>query len=234
MSSHNYNTRLNSLTSNEESTLTEVSASNDAIVDAPSQTNATTSQFSETATLIINLEKKMTSRFDGLDIELLNLKDVIIKNLQVENERLRKKVNVLENKVLTLESEHNSLEQYGRRNNIEITGIPDNVPDQILEEKVVDILNEISVDVSPKDIEVCHHVGVSKNNSKKTIVHFINENLTVKNNEIAFLSRNFKRRGHLTKKYSRDGTVHISRPEIHRGKVLKMYHINDLLNLFPY
>ena len=58
MSSHNYNTRLNSLTSNEESTLTEVSASNDAIVDASSQTNATTSQFSETATLIINLEKK--------------------------------------------------------------------------------------------------------------------------------------------------------------------------------
>ena len=98
MSSHNYNTRLNSLTSNEESTLTEVSTSNDAIVDAPSQTNATTSQFSETATLIINLEKKMTSRFDGLDIELLNLKDVIIKNLQVENERLRKKEMFLKTK----------------------------------------------------------------------------------------------------------------------------------------
>ena len=49
----------------------------------------------------------MNSRFDGLDIELLNSKDVIIKNLQVENERLREKVNVLENKVLTLESEHN-------------------------------------------------------------------------------------------------------------------------------
>ena len=46
----------------------------------------------------------MASRFDGLDNELLNLKDVIIKNLQVENERLRKKVNVLENKILTLES----------------------------------------------------------------------------------------------------------------------------------
>ena len=255
------NTRLNSLTSNEESTLTEGSTSNDAIVDAPSQTNATTSQFSETATLIINLEKKMTSRFDGLDIELLNLKDVIIKNLQVENERLRKKVNVLENKVLTLESEHNSLEQYGRRNNIEITGIPNNVPDQNLEEKVVDILNEISVDVSPKDIEACHRVGVSKNNSKKTIVRFINrkhakkaltsrknlrkssspncnvfinENLTVKNNEIAFLSRKLKRSGHLTKIYTRDGTVHISSPEIHRGKVLKIYHINDLFNIFPY
>ena len=52
----------------------------------------------------------MTSRFDGLDNELLNLKDVIIKKLQVENERLRKKVNVLENKILTFENEHNSLE----------------------------------------------------------------------------------------------------------------------------
>ena len=174
MSSHNYNTRPNSLTSNEESTLTEISASNYAIVDSPSQTNVTTSQFFKTVTLIINLEKKMTSWFDGLDIELLNLKDVIITNLQVENSRLRKKVNVLENKVLTLESEHNSLEQYGRRNNIQITGIPNNVPDQNLEEKVVDILNEISVDVSPKDIEACHRVGVSKNNSKKTIVRFIN------------------------------------------------------------
>ena len=37
----------------------------------------------------------MTSRFKGLDNELLNLKDVIIKNLKVVNERLRKKGNVL-------------------------------------------------------------------------------------------------------------------------------------------
>ena len=51
----------------------------------------------------------MTSRFDDLDNELLNWKDVIIKNLQGENERLRKNVNVLENKFLTLENEHNPL-----------------------------------------------------------------------------------------------------------------------------
>ena len=86
--------KQSSLTSTEESTPTEVSASNDTIVDTPSQINANTNQFSETATLIINLEKTMTSIFDGLDSELLNLKDVIIKNLQAENERLRKKVNV--------------------------------------------------------------------------------------------------------------------------------------------
>ena len=109
----------------------------------------------------------MTSRLDSLDNELLNLKDVIIKSLQVENQSLRKKVNILENKVLTLESEHNSLEQYGRQNNIEITGIPDSVPDQNLEEKFVDILNEISVDVSPKDIEARHRVGYQKRAQRK-------------------------------------------------------------------
>ena len=125
----------------------------------------------------------------------------------------------------------------------------------------MDILNEITDNVSPKDIEAYHRVGVSKNSSKKTIVRFINrknakkallsrknlrkssspncsvsinENLTVKNNEIAFVGRKIKRSGHLNKIYTRDGTVHISSPEIHRGKVLKIHHINDLFNLFPY
>ena len=217
MSSHNYNTRLNSLSSIEESTPTELSASNETIVDTPSQTNANTTQFSETATLIMNLEKKMTSRFDGLDNELLNLRDLIIKNLQVENERLRKKVDVLENKILTLESEHTLLEQYGRRNNIETTGIPYSVPDQNLEEKVVDILNEITGNVSPKDIEACHCVAVSKiaqrkqfsvlnikKHAKKALISrknlskssspnckvFINENLTVKAIKSLFLVQN--------------------------------------------
>ena len=154
MSLHNYyKTRLNSLTSTEESAPTEVSASNDTIVDTTSQTNANTSQVSKTATLIINLEKEMISRFDGLDNELLNLKDVIIKNLEVENERLRKNVNVLENKILTLESEHNSLEHYGRRNNIEIPGILISVPDQNLEERIVDVLNEINVNDYQKTLK---------------------------------------------------------------------------------
>ena len=84
-----------------------------------------------------------------------------------------KKANVLESKILTLERDHNLLDQYRWRNNIKITGIPDTVSDQNLKGKVEDILNKISVDVSPKDIEACHCVGLSKNSLKKTVVHFI-------------------------------------------------------------
>ena len=56
----------------------------------------------QTSDLIINLEKKVLSRFDGLDKKLLNLKDVIIKDLQFENQRLRIKVKTLKIKLCHL------------------------------------------------------------------------------------------------------------------------------------
>ena len=66
------------------------------------------------------------------------------------------------------------LEQYGRRNNLEITGIPDSVPQRDLENKVVDILNAIGVNVSNDDFEDCHRIRKSQNNSEKTIARFTN------------------------------------------------------------
>ena len=121
----------------------------------------------QTSDLILSLEKKLLSRFDGVDKELLNLKDVIIKNLQIENQRLRSKVNFLGNKVIHLEINSNHLEQYGRRNNLEITGISDDVDDHSLEGKVIEVLKEVQVDVSSSDIESCHRMGNNKNSPKK-------------------------------------------------------------------
>ena len=84
-----------------------------------------------------------------------------MKNLQEENKRLQKRGSVLDKKVISIESRHNILEQYGRRNNLEITGIPDSVPQRDLENKVVDILNAIGVNVSNDDFEDCHRIGKS-------------------------------------------------------------------------
>ena len=61
---HTYNTRPNSLVANKE------------------ENNVSDPQTSQ---ITINLEKKALSRFDGLDKELLDLKNVIIKYLEVEN-----------------------------------------------------------------------------------------------------------------------------------------------------
>ena len=70
------------------------------------------------------------SRFDELTKEWLNVKNVITENLQAENKRLREKFCSLESIVTSLESNQKKLEQYGRRNNVEVSGIPDSVEDR--------------------------------------------------------------------------------------------------------
>ena len=74
MSNHGHHTRNNTSTENQ----------------TPQQSNVSTDQSSNDETsLIAHLESKLLSRFDNLSAEFLNLKGVIIKNLQIENERLR-------------------------------------------------------------------------------------------------------------------------------------------------
>ena len=68
-------------------------------------------QATKISDLIINLEKKLIYRFDGVDKEILDLKDVMIKNLQLENQRLRRTRVNLENKVISLEISGNHVEQ---------------------------------------------------------------------------------------------------------------------------
>ena len=61
---------------------------------------------------------------------------MIIKNLQAENNRLKEKVSNLEDKVTSLKLNQNKPRRYGRRNNIDVSGIPDSVEDNGLEEKI--------------------------------------------------------------------------------------------------
>ena len=76
---------------------------------------------------ISSLETKLLARLDEVQNKLLNAKNINIKNLQEEKERLWIRVSFLDKKVISVESRHNILEQYGRRNNLQITGIPDSV-----------------------------------------------------------------------------------------------------------
>ena len=55
------------------------------------------------------------------------------------------------------------LEEYGKRNSLEITVNPDDVSDQNRKVKVIEILKG---NVSSSDTEACHRTGKSKNSSK--------------------------------------------------------------------
>ena len=97
----------------------------------------------------------------------LNLKDVIIKNLKNENKRRNDVVNQLQEKIIILESKSKSVEQYGRRSNIETTGIPNSVSDDNLESTVMNVFRKsTSVYVMADDIEACQIIGNSAGDSK--------------------------------------------------------------------
>ena len=169
---------------------------------------------------------------------------------------------------MSLEISKNHLEQYGKRNNLWITGIPDDESDKNLEEKVIQVLSEIQVNISSSDIEACHRIGKSRNSSKKTQTFlqfinrkhakkalinrksltninksslsqsssdniFINENLTPRNNKIAFHCRKLKRNGQINKTYSRDEVMHIASSNIRDRKVIEILYTSVLLDIFP-
>ena len=75
-----------------------------------------------------------------------------------------------------MESFINQVKQYGRRNNIVISGIWDDRSDNDLESTVSHIMKDVDVDINSSDIEACHRIGQSNQStaSKKTIVCFIN------------------------------------------------------------
>ena len=105
---------------------------------------------------------------------------MIIKNLQAKNERLREKVRNLESKVTSLEINQNKLEQYGRRNNMEVSVTPYSVEDKFLEEKVISVFTSVVIDVKSNDIEAFHKIGKSWDNSKRITVRFTNRKFAKK------------------------------------------------------
>ena len=75
--------------------------------------------------------------------------------------------------MLEIDQKNNHLDQYSRRNNLEIQVIPANINDDKLEGKVIDIFSCIGIEVKGSDIEDCHRLGYA--NPKNTIVRFVNQ-----------------------------------------------------------
>ena len=144
---------------------------------------------------------------------------------------------MLEKKLTEVEISHNKLEQYTRRNNIEIQGIPPQIPDEKLEEKVVEVFGAMNIAITKNDVEDCHRLGKS---SKNTIFQFVNrkhcnailskkfetskidksklgfesnvklyvsENLTLYNQHLAWKCRELKRAGVIHSSWSSEGIV---------------------------
>ena len=133
---------------------------------------------------LVNLEQNITNFINSVKTEpkeeINNLKAVIIKQLQDKNVILRDRCSKLVQKLVEFECSTNNIKQYVRRNNIIISGIPDSVDKNQLEDSVTEILTDINVNVESNDIEACHRIGKkdSRIGSTKTIIRFVNRKHT--------------------------------------------------------
>ena len=131
-----------------------------------------------------------TTTLKEIKDSLKSIQDNIINIIVNENNKLKEKVNVMEsvNKKLTdrvVEVERNqwATNQYRRRNNIEINGIPNFVENKCLENTVCTILNGIGVEATESEIEACHRLPLpsfieDRETPKTTIVRFTNRKIS--------------------------------------------------------
>ena len=163
-------------------------------------------------------------------------------------------------RVIDLERRASSQEQYSRRECLEISGIPSNVADGHLEEKVRFILHKIDVDIPTEQIEACHRIG--KNG--KTIVKFsrrkdisrifsnkkklknldansltipeksrvyINESLCPSYKNLWWKCKTLWKAGKITKFFTSNGTIRIKTNQL--GNSVPITHVSDLEGMFP-
>ena len=149
------------------------------------------------------LYQQLTAFRSELSNEIISAKDDIIVQLQKENHLLKEEVESINRTLVTkaeeitalkddiihlkvssvpkkeyhdLERDVGELQQYIRRNNIEICGIPDDVDNSTLEDTVIKIAKAVDIRLQKSDIEACHRLFRKKNQPgpKKTIVRFTN------------------------------------------------------------
>ncbi len=94
--------------------------------------------------------------------------------LESENKELKQKTEELDSNVNSLSIEVDDLEQYSRRDCIEVSGVPLQ-RDEDAEQSIINIGKVIGIDVDREDIQACHRIN-SKPNAA-IICKFVNRKL---------------------------------------------------------
>ena len=127
------------------------------IFETTSSQNPDYNTRSKEATIVTDTLSKIKSTLmtfiSKLKDEIINLKEIIIKEFKDDKALLASRVVKLEDKIKNLEIKNNNLNQYNCKNNVEVSGIPEVVSGTNLENTEVIIFNVIDVKISNSDIE---------------------------------------------------------------------------------
>lgn len=122
-----------------------------------------TTKFSTVETSLIELKQGQSELTKALDFFSSKFDELnkTVHDLKSENRELKKDNGVLKDRVGGLETRLNELDQYHRRVNLEIAGVPE-VQGENVKEIVAKVIQHVApnhANVSPTDIDVCHRMG---------------------------------------------------------------------------
>ena len=122
----------------------------------------------------LNALKKLTKEeLSNMGIDYQIKFDNMLPNINAELTSLRDRFTKMESQLLVTRRVNDNLvkqnlilermcaanQQYSRQECLEISGIPDSIPNNNLEEFVLKIFNETGVTVNSRDVEACHRLN---------------------------------------------------------------------------
>jgi hypothetical protein len=105
-------------------------------------------------------------------LSTLKVQQECFQQLKCENEHLKKEVSELKLQMV-------NLDQYSRRNTVEIFGVPEEAGERLIE-RVKDVGRALAVEVQEADIDVCHRLKRTGGSPAGIIVKFVRRHLAEK------------------------------------------------------
>ena len=120
--------------------------------------------------LTLEYQAKFDSTLSNINKEVSELRSDF-KKIESELSVSKNVNNKLHKRVVALERQCWGNNQYSRRECLEITGVPDSVSNDDLEETTIKIFVKLNVAIDPSNIEDCH--WLKSNGPKKVIIKFV-------------------------------------------------------------
>ena len=105
-----------------------------------------------------------------------NFNELVFNNrsLKREIDQLNIEKDKLYDSMYDIEIKVNRNNQYSRRENLEITNLPENIPQSQLEPTIIKILRSMKINICSYDIVAVHRIGKRNQYSRNTIIRFVN------------------------------------------------------------
>ena len=207
-----------------------------------------------------SLQPPQTTLYSVIEERLIYLERSLA-SLQNETYGYKYQIADLEEKNYELEKEMNVFQQYNRRESVELSGVPADIPQHKLEYFIIETLRRIGVNnLSSYDVAACHRLRSKFKNEKvpRVIIRFTNRkraydsiinrrylrelndlsgiyihnSLCFKFREILDKCDEMKTNGEIKKFWVFNGFINIKRTDNRNEKPNKILHIKDL-NALP-